>query len=228
MENLSASHLTGPLNGPTFIESGATHLLICLHGFGADGNDLAALASPLQAALAAQGLTLGVACPNGPAPTPAGMGRQWFSDKGWTFRDKDGIAAAQNLLWDYLNALHTHTGIAFANMAVLGFSQGAMTALYAAPRWPELVGGVIGCAGVAMWQEELDAATCQKPPIVLIHGLEDDVVPADASVNAQRGLEALGFTTQLELLAGLGHGIDARVLAHVVSALAEWWGKPFM
>ncbi len=198
-------------------------MLFCLHGFGADGNDLSPLASPLQGALAAQGIRLGVLCPNGPSPTPAGMGRQWFSDKSWTFRDREGIEIAKELLWDFIQNTATEHGIPLSNIAVLGFSQGAMTALYAAPRWPEQVGAVVACAGVAMWQEELDTATCKKPPFLLLHGTEDDVVPADASHAAHAGLEGLGFNARLELLEDLGHGIDGRVLAHTVAFLAEIW-----
>ena len=181
------------------------------------------LASPLQGAFTAQGMTLAVACPNAPAFTPAGMGRQWFSDKGWTFRDRDGIARAGEALWAYAQGLQQQTGLPWPNIAVLGFSQGAMTALFAVPRWPAQIGGLISCAGVVMWQEELDAATCQKPPVLLLHGTDDDVVPADASVQAHAGLEKLGFTAELELLPGLGHGIDGRVLSHIVVWLAERW-----
>ena len=153
------------------------------------------------------------------------MGRQWFSDKSWTFRDKEGIAIAANLLWDYIITTTQAHDIPLHHVAVLGFSQGAMTALYAAPRWPERIGAVIACAGVAMWQEELDGTTCQKPPLLLLHGLEDDVVPADASVAAHAGLEGLGFNARLELLEDLGHGIDGRVLAHTVAFLSEVWGE---
>lgn len=120
------------------------------------------------------------------------------------------------------------TGIPYQNMVVLGFSQGAMTAIFSAPRWPQSVGGVIAVAGIAMWQEELDAATCEKPPFLFLHGTEDDIVPADASVAAEAGLKQLGFTTTLRLQAGLGHGIDAATLAELVVWLQELWatGQP--
>jgi phospholipase/carboxylesterase len=215
-----------PLGGPHSIPPKATHLLICLHGFGADGNDLFGLASPLQAALAAHGVVLAVACPHAPQPTPFGQGRQWFSDKSWTFRDREGIATAQRLLWNYLEELHNQTQIPYTHMVIMGFSQGAMTAIYSAPRWPQAVGGVISVAGLAMWQEELDETTCEKPPFLFVHGLEDDVVPADASIAADSGLKQLGFKTTLHLQPNLGHGIDAATLAEVVVWLQELWATP--
>lgn len=72
-----------------------------------------------------------------------------------------------------------------------------------------------------MWQEELDTATCQKPPVLLIHGTEDDVVPADQTVAAATGLQGLGFNAEYHLLPGLAHGINAEALAHIATFIQE-------
>jgi phospholipase/carboxylesterase len=193
-----------------------THALICLHGFGASGQDFITLHHPLTSILPTQlGQHLALFSPHAPHPTPFGQGYQWFSDNNWTFRDRPGISATKDILWHYLQHLHTTHGIPYAHMVLFGFSQGCMQALYSAPRFPQCLGGVIAHSGCAMYQEELDANTCQKPPILFLHGEDDEVVPADGSVNAAHGLNQLGFTTQLFLLPHLGHGLNAQSLAHI-------------
>lgn len=215
------------LQGPQDVPAGATHAVIFLHGFGSDGNDLIALASPLRSALPESlGSRLAVFSPNAPDSTPQGFGRQWFSDKSWTFRDRPGIARSSDALWSYLKTIETTHGIPLAHITVLGFSQGAMLALFGVPRWPEPVGALIGCSGLAMWQEELEAATCQKPPTLLLHGLEDDVVPADQTVAAAQALESLGFPVESHLIPRLGHGINPAALAHIAVFLTQTFTQP--
>lgn len=217
---------TPSLIGPTDIPNSTTHAIICLHGFGANGHDFIGLAAPLRAALGCPGLA--VFCPHGPDPLPADAGaptsaRQWFSDKGWTFRDKPGIDHSRHLLWDYVQAIHTTHHIPLTHIVIFGFSQGGMQALYSVPRWPHAVGGLIGHSTLAMWQEELDATTCQKPPTLLLHGYDDDVIPADQSLNAATGLQTLGFPVEHHILPGLNHGLNAQSLAHIVVFLQRIW-----
>ena len=140
---------------------------------------------------------------------------------GWTFRDREGIQTTGTLLWEYLQTLHTTHAIPYANMALLGFSQGGMQALYSAPRGPHAIGALIAHSACLMWQEELNPATCQKPPTLLLHGYEDDMVPADQTVNAATGLEKLGFPVEKHILPGLGHGLNAQSLAYISVFLSE-------
>jgi phospholipase/carboxylesterase len=214
------------LSGPVDVPQGAEFALVCLHGFGSNGQDLIGLAGPLRAALGKLGERLAVFAPDGPSPVPdsfgIGGGRQWFSDMNWSFRDKSGIATASKLVEAYVLETVVKTyGIASQKTIILGFSQGAMTALYAVPRWELSVGGLISVAGVAMWQEELDANTCQKPPVLLVHGIDDDIVAADQTVNAATGLQALGFNAEYHLIPNLAHGINAPALAHVATFIQD-------
>ncbi len=198
-------------------------MLVCLHGFGADGNDLLSLASPLQAALAASGVVLGVACPHAPTPTPMGQGRQWFRDMGWKFNDREGLAQLLPSLNSYLQELQAAHEISPANTVLLGFSQGAMTLLGLLPSLQPQPAGVVALCGALT----MPPATSNpiKPPILLIHGTDDDILPADASVQAASWLEGAGYPCQLHLQPGLGHGIDAATLAQVVVWLGELWAK---
>ncbi len=210
------------LSGPTDIPSSPTHALVCLHGFGADGQDFIGLATPLRGLL--PHVQLALFCPNGPDSTPFGQGRQWFSDKSWTFRDRAGIQAASDALWGYIQAeLVSKHGIPLAHIALMGFSQGGMTALFAAPRWPERIGAVIAHSGLAMWQDELDAATCQKPPTLILHGQDDDVVPADQALLAAGGLAQLGVPVESHIIPNLAHGVNGESLARIGVFLESLW-----
>lgn len=209
------------LTGPTTIPPNATHALLCLHGFGDQGASFLDIGTLLSQTLPSH-IKLATLCPNGPASTPDSFGYQWFSDNGWTFRDRPGIRAAKEALWEYIQTHIPH--IPAHNIAVLGFSQGAMTAYYAAPRWPAQIGGVIAIAGLSLWHTELKP-DCQKPPFLILHGTEDDVVPADKSLEAETGLKAAGIPTESHILPTLGHGIDAQTLAHASAFLQTIWGE---
>lgn len=211
------------LTGPSHIPPNPTHALVCLHGFGADGHDFIGLHAPLQANLPT--ISLALFCPHGISELPNFQGGyQWFSDKSWTFRDRDGIERASVAVWNYIHAeIITKLGIPPSNIALMGFSQGAMTALFSAPRWPAQIAGVISHSGVAMWQEELDATTCQKPPMLLLHGTDDNVVPADQTLHAAGGLSELGFPVESHLIPHLAHGLNAQSLAYISVFLQEVW-----
>jgi phospholipase/carboxylesterase len=212
---MSSSLLVGPPQ--------ATHALICLHGFGANGHDLLGLAEPLQSTLGKLGETLAVFCPTAPAPTPQGLGFQWFRDMGWTFRDPPGIAAAAALLGTYIERISENHAIAPANIALLGFSQGSMTSLYALPGLTHAPAAVISCSGGLTVQPTIPADAPPTTPILFLHGLADDVWPADATVAAEAFFRQHGYPTQLELIEGLPHGIDARCLAHIAVFLQHIW-----
>lgn len=195
------------LKGPSYAPRGdIKRAVVLLHGYGSDGQDLISLAPYLAAPLP----NTAFFAPNAPQRTVMGFGYQWFSDAGGTFLDKQGIDAAVDLLADYLEkTVYTPHNLTPENVALVGFSMGTMTALHAAPR---LVGGckaVVGFSGKMVFAEELKTLErMAKMPVLLIHGLEDDVVPYHASEKAALTLKENGFDTQLELLGGLAHSID--------------------
>jgi len=210
------------LSGPSAIPAKATHALICLHGFGASGQDFISLAGPLQNALGKVGETMALFCPHAPFPDETGQGRQWFAHNGWSFRDEPGLKTATRYLDDFLTHITAKHGIPRQHMAVLGFSQGAMTLLYALPALSSPISGAIALSGGLTVDPRMDEA---KPltPILFMHGTADDVWPADHTVRAEAFYKSHGYPTQLELISGLGHGVDARVLAHLTLFLGHLW-----
>ncbi|MCP5405615.1 MAG: hypothetical protein H6922_05295 [Pseudomonadaceae bacterium] len=215
---MSDPHLHGPANIP----QNATHALVCLHGFGDEGASYLGLQAALQALLP-ENVRLAIACPNGPFPTPFNQGYQWFSDAGWTFNDPTGMAATHTRLATYLEDLHTGYTIPYENIALLGFSQGAMQGLYSIPRLPWPIGGFIACAGALTPAAKHRPDPLPHTPMLLLHGVDDDVLPADKTLEAAQTLTDWGLTVEHHLIPRLAHGINNQSLAHIGVFLQTIW-----
>ncbi len=208
------------LQGPSYAPRGnVRRAVVFLHGYGSDGQDLISLAPYLAKDMPDTAFF----APNGPQRTTMGMGYQWFSDAGGTFKDKPGIDKAVDLLQDYLEEhVYGPLNLTPDRVALVGFSMGTMTALHVAPR---LVGGcnsVVGFSGKMMFTEELTNIDREaKMPILLIHGMDDDVVPYHASVEAEKALSDNGFDVQLELIENLPHSIDETGINRCVEFLKD-------
>jgi len=198
-----------PLEGPVVepADGGAADsLVLLLHGVGADGDDLIGLAPMLRPHLPRTAFV----SPNAPeACDMAPMGRQWFSlsDR----RPAALLAGVQRAAPDvagFLDAERERRGLEARRCALFGFSQGAMTAYQVAPRYTPQLAGVVGCSGALLGAELLADEVRAEPPLLLMHGDADEVVPVQALPAAREALEALGFAVQWEIRRGLGHGID--------------------
>ncbi|MBT8456153.1 MAG: alpha/beta fold hydrolase [Rhodobacteraceae bacterium] len=189
--------------------SGATKsVVVFLHGYGADGRDLLGLADPLSPHMPD---TLFVA-PDAPDRSTANpMGFQWspipFIDGS---SEAEASAAMIRSIADvdaFLDALIDEEGIAPAQLVLFGFSQGTMMSLHIAPRRVEPVAAVVAFSGRLLVPDTLEAEAVSKPPVLLIHGDADDVVPfAEMSV-AGEALTKAGFETYAHVMRGTGHGI---------------------
>jgi phospholipase/carboxylesterase len=214
--------MTTTLTAPSLIPITVKAAIILLHGFGSDGQDLLQLAPMLEAQLpqSLQGQVAYLA-PTAPWPTPFNMGYQWFSDNNWTFRDKPGMEAASQWVWDFIDReVLQNLALPANKILILGFSQGGMVALYGVPLWPQTVGGVIGHSTALMWPEVLDRAR-NFPPTLLLHGTEDDVVNADAARHTHQHLEQAGFQVETHLLPNLGHGINEDSLRRIAAFIPQ-------
>jgi phospholipase/carboxylesterase len=201
--------MTIELDGPRFGPGdGAAPkaLVVMLHGVGADGNDLIGI-SPMWAPMLP---CVAFVSPNAPEPCDmAPYGYQWFS-----LQDRRpaamlaGAATAAQALNAFLDRELERHGLGPDKLALVGFSQGTMTALYTAPRRPAAVAGVLGFSGALIGAETLSSEATAKPPVMLVHGTADPVVPFQAMATAEHGLSAAGIPVEGHARPGLAHGID--------------------
>lgn len=191
----------GPANG-----GAADALVVMLHGLGADGNDLIGIAPVWGRELP----SVAFSSPNAPYPCDmAPFGRQWFSLQSRDPADMlAGIRSAAPILNAYLDAELERVGLGPDKLALVGFSQGTMMSLYTALRRPAPVAGIVGYSGALIAGDLPDDPVTAKPPVVLVHGTADEVVPFGAMEAAATGLAAAGVAVESVPRPGLGHGID--------------------
>ena len=190
--------------------SGETRsVVVFLHGYGANGADLLGLADPLGEHLPD---TLFIA-PDAPeACAGAPMGFQWFPipwiDGSSEEESERGMMAAVDDLNAFLDGVLVDEDLLPEQMVLFGFSQGTMMALHVAPRREDELAGVVAFSGRLLAPESLEEATLSKPPILLVHGDEDDVVPPQSLPQAAEALQTAGFKEVFaHIMKGTGHGI---------------------
>jgi phospholipase/carboxylesterase len=195
------------LDGPRLMpQSGpATHLIVLCHGYGSDGNDLIGLAPHWQKALPHAAFV----SPNAPDRCGmAGSGYQWFPlsrlDPQETLR---GTEAAAPILNAFLDAELSRLGLTGDRLALVGFSQGTMMALSVGLRRKPAPAAIVGFSGMLAGAETLPHFDA-PPPVLLVHGDADQVIPPAALFMSATALGAAGVPVQWHLSKGLGHGID--------------------
>ncbi len=226
-----AAKLTGPR---LEAKSGkARQLVVFLHGYGADGNDLIELGQQFRNLLPD-------ACfvsPNAPERCAgAPMGRQWFGlsasppDDPRGAEDRwRGVNSARPALDGFLDEELARLGLDEARLALVGFSQGAMMALHVGLRRRAAPAAIVSYSGLLVGAEHLSEAKArdargQTPPILLVHGDQDPVIPVDAMFIAMNELAGAEFPCQWHLSMGVGHGIDGGALRHGGLFLAKAFG----
>ncbi len=176
-------------------------MVILVHGYGSNGEDLIGLAPYWRDALED---TVFVA-PNAPEPCPgAPGGYQWWPV--WEGDRKTGVRGAAAVLDGFINTELARYGLTDDRLALVGFSQGTMLALHVAPRRERQLAGVVGYSGMLIDADGEDLRT--RPPILLVHGDADPMVPVAAFHAAEAGLRRHGFDLSTHLSRGLGHSID--------------------
>ena len=190
--------------------SGSTRsVVVFVHGYGANGEDLLGLADSLSEHLPN---TLFVA-PDAPE-TCAGspMGFQWFPipwiDSSSEEEAERGLLAAADDLNAFLDALMVDEDVLPEQVVLFGFSQGTMMSLHVVPRREDAIAGVVGFSGRLVSPELLTDQVLSRPPILLVHGDADDVVPVQSMPEAVEALQNADFKEVFaHIMKGTGHGI---------------------
>jgi phospholipase/carboxylesterase len=222
--------MAGELDGPRLEPPGgqpAKRLVVFLHGYGADGNDL------IDIGRAWQGLLPDTAFVSPHAPEPCGQaptGRQWFplfsraQNERW-----DGVNKAGPVVERFLEAELARCKLPPQALALVGFSQGTMMALHVGLRRAVPPAAIVGYSGIFVLPDKAkpDAVAGEiksKPPVLLVHGDQDDLIPVQALLQGAQDLAALGVPVEWHLSQGIGHGIDQEGLRHGGEFLARRFG----
>ncbi len=192
-----------PLSGTT------RSVVVFLHGYGANGADLLGLADPLAEHLPD---TLFVA-PDAPETIPMmPTGYQWFPipwiDGSSEEEAHRGLVAAAEDLNAFLDALMVDEDVLPEQVVLFGFSQGTMMALHVAPRREDEIAGIVGFSGRLLQPELLTDEVVSRPPVLLVHGDADDVVPPQSLPEAAEALQSAGWKeVYAHVMKGTAHGI---------------------
>ena len=209
------AELDGPRLEPR--SGAARQLVVFLHGYGADGNDLIDIGRAWQAKLPDTAFV----SPHAPRPCgQAPTGREWFP---LTSRDPNerwnGVNAAAPGLEKILDAELQRRKLPPSALALVGFSQGTMMSLHVGLRRAVAPAAIVGYSGMLVVPENIEpdkfaAEIRSKPPVLLIHGDRDELIPVQAIFHASQGLAALGIPCEWHISPGVGHGIDQEGLRH--------------
>jgi phospholipase/carboxylesterase len=223
----TSAPMTFELSGPSRPPAAGgkpRRLVVLLHGLGADGNDLIGL-GPYWAPLLPEAEFLS---PNAPFPCDAApYGYQWFSS-----RDRNpaavlaGVRAAGSILDAFLDEALARRGLGDGDMALVGFSQGTMISLFVGLRRPHAPAGILGYSGRLLAAELLAGELRSRPPVLLVHGTEDPLVPYQSLAAAEAALTAIGVPTETLTCPGIGHSIDDRGLRRGGHFLEEVLTRP--
>jgi phospholipase/carboxylesterase len=197
--------LDGPVQRP--VSGGKPKkIVLLLHGVGADGNDLIGLA-PVWAQLLPDAEFVS---PNAPFPCDmAPYGYQWFS-----LQDRSpeailaGVRATAPILDAYIDDLLSSRGLDEKDLALVGFSQGTMMSLYVGLRRANQLAGILGYSGRLIAPELLAGELRSRPPVLLVHGTHDPMVPFESLAHAETALKTAGVPVETLACPGIEHSID--------------------
>jgi len=222
-----AAELDGPRLAPK--SGNARQLVVFLHGYGADGNDLIDIGRAWQEMLPDAAFV----SPHAPRPCgQAPMGREWFP---LTFRDPNerwtGVNDAAPTLNAFLDAELARHKLPPSALALVGFSQGTMMSLHVGLRRPVAPAAIVGYSGMLVVPEEIEpeqfmTQIVAKPPVLLVHGDQDELIPVQALLHGSQSLAAMDIPVQWHISPGVGHGIDQEGLRHGGEFLRKAFARP--
>ena len=186
-------------------EKAPKQIVLLLHGYGSNGADLISLAPHWQPLLP-DALFL---APNAPLRLAMGGGYQWWPLNAFAPQAlAEGAARAAPAIDAFIDRKLGQYGLTDAQLAIVGFSQGTMMALHVGLRRQKQVAGIVGYSGMLTGARELGHIEITKPPVLLIHGSADPIVPVAATHSAKSDLEKFGINVTVHISPGLGHSVD--------------------
>ena len=215
--------LDGPFIAPR--SGNAKQLVIFLHGYGANGADLIAIGEDWGQVLKDAAFV----SPNAPEVCEAwAAGFQWFPIRAITpeAMERDKYASiVRPVLSNYIDEQLAKWGVDDSGLAVAGFSQGAMMAMYTMPRRKKPCAAVIAYSGMLLDAQGLKGSDLVKVPVLAIHGDADEIVPPENLSRVERGFSEAGFEVEAIMRPALGHGIDQFGMIRSLQFIQEGFEK---
>ncbi len=165
--------------------------VVAVHGWSGDENSLLPVARGVRCRSAIWQI------PRGPFPLSDAPGYSWFQRRAhneWAGEKSLEILSA-------MVAGLTDEGFAAEDIFLLGFSMGASAILDLAATWEQALGGVVAIAGFIRdpdWFRQRLTAAARRTPFLLLHGRQDEIVPAGASEAAEELLTEYGCPAVLD------------------------------
>ena len=197
--------LSGPEIGPA---SGgpAKKIIVFVHGYGADGNDLISLGQHFAQAVPDAAFI----SPNAPYRCDGSpYGYQWYDV--WMKDREERLAAIRStaaIFDNFIDQQLARHELAEEDLVLVGFSQGTMMSLFTAPRRENPVAGLVGYSGRMEAPDLLKDEIRSKPQVVMVHGDSDELLPLSEMETAAAALRENGVAVDTHIRPGLGHGID--------------------
>lgn len=203
----------------------ARQVVIFLHGYGADGADLLGLADPLAPHMP-DAVFIAPDAPDACAGNPAGF--QWFPipwmDGSSDEEASEGALQAVKDVDGFVEQVMAQEGVGPEGVVVFGFSQGAMIALRTLPLRDAPIAGIVACSGRLLDPESFAETVISKPPVLLMHGDQDEMVPVGHFNEAGEALQAAGFDVFGHIMQGTGHGIAPDGLSAALTFMVDRFG----
>ena len=210
--------IRGPIIEPSSGNS-PKQMIIFVHGYGADGNDLIGLANYFQSTLP-EAIFLSPHAPEACSMNPSGY--QWFD---LTSTDPavlwSKILVAADHLNEFIDSKLLEYNIAEENLALIGFSQGTMMSLHVSLRRKNTMAAVLGYSGRLIGADLLKDDLISKPSIYLIHGDQDPMVPYQESLTAEKVLKEYSIDIKTHISEHTQHSIAEDGLRIGVDFLAS-------
>ena len=180
-------------------------LVIFVHGYGADGQDLIGLAPYFARHLPDAAFV----APNGPQRCDMSpMGFQWFAISQFDASSRlNGVLEAAPILNQFIDQELENHGLKDENILLVGFSQGTMMSLHVGLRRERQLAGILGYSGLLAGPELIGDEIKSKPPILLIHGDQDEMLPVQHLHDAVDALSGAGLNLEWHVSQGAGHTI---------------------